>query len=51
MTYAGAGAFMEFSSKNSKVFDIVPVHDELILCKKLLQGYNCNYFQNFATRS
>ena len=50
MTYTGASGFMAFSSDNAKILGMVPVHNELLLGKNLLQGYDCIFFQNFATR-
>ena len=50
MTYTGAGGFMAFSSENAKILDMVSVHSELLLGNKLLQGYDCTFLKNFATR-
>ena len=50
MTYTGAGGFMAFSSDNAKILGLVPVHNELLLGKNLLQGYHCTFLNNFTTR-
>ena len=50
MTDAGAGAFMAFFSENAKILDMASVHNELLLGKKLLQGYDCTFLKSFATR-
>ena len=44
MTYTGARAFMTLSREIAKVIDMVSVHNELLLRKKLLQGYDCTFF-------
>ena len=44
MTYTGAGGFMAFFRDNAKILGMIPVHNELLLGKNLLQGYDCIFF-------
>ena len=50
MTYTGAGGFTAFSTENAKILGVVPVHNEIVLGNNLLQGYDCEFFKNFAAR-